>query len=190
MDSLLKHAIISSAVYPSPIKDQIIAAGGIVPYAQHGNHIVARAVAKTPFHHEMYFKVYPELPGIEEAVGTFTRALIGIGAPYTELIKLDDKPVLVSQGIQGSTLLDVMKNKPHLLKDLDERDLSGLIIVAMLINPEDGKPDNYIVEEHPMKRDKYRLIGVDNDHAFVPAIVKEKPDKGNLLRCCHRQLCK
>ena len=53
----------------------------------------------------------------------------------------------------------------------------------MLINPEDGKPDNYIVEEHPMKRNKYRLIGVDNDHAFVPAIVKEKPaDKGNLLR--------
>ena len=66
--------------------------------------------------------------------------------------------------------------------NLDERDLSGLIVVAMLINPEDGKPDNYIVEVHPTKVGQYRLVGVDNDHAFVPALVKEKPDKGNLLR--------
>lgn len=166
----------------SQIKDQIIAAGGFVPYAQHGNHVVAKASLDKPFYHELYFKVYPELPGLEEAVGSFTRRLLGFGAPYTELINLDSTPVLVSQGIQGPTLLDAMKNKLHLLADLDERDLSGLIIVAMLINPEDGKPDNYVIEEHPTNSGKYRLIGVDNDHAFVPAIVKEKPGKGGILR--------
>lgn len=173
----------ANRVLPDKVAGQIIAVGGsIIPYAQYGNHIVARAVIKNQLNHELYFKVNPELPGIEEAVGTFTRGLIGVGASYTELIRLGNQPVLVSQGIQGRTLLDVMKNNPELLKDLDERDLSGLIIVAMLINPEDGKPDNYIVEPHPTRPGKYRLICVDNDHAFVPAIVKEKPDKGGLLR--------
>jgi hypothetical protein len=59
-----------------------------------------------------------------------------------------------------------------------------MLIAAMLINPEDGKPDNYIVTPHPTKQHTYRIVGVDNDQAFVPAIVKEQPDKtwtGKLL---------
>ncbi len=166
-------------VLRTPIKDQVVENDGFKSYAQHGNHIVARAIGDQPFRQEIYFKIYPELPGVEESVGAFTRKLIGYGAPFTELIRLGDIPILLSQGIKGKPLIDIMRQNPTELKKLDERDLSGLIIAAMLINPEDGKPDNYLVEAHPTQQGTFRLVCVDNDHAFVPAVVKEKPDRGS-----------
>lgn len=126
--------------------------------------------------HHMYFKPYPELPGLEEAVGRLTRMILGFGAPFTELVKINGKPVMLSQGIQGRNLLDVLKNEPELLSKLDLESVSGLILIAMLTNPEDGKPDNYIVEPHPLIPGKYRLVCVDNDHAFVPAVGREIPE--------------
>lgn len=123
--------------------------------------------------HHIYFKEYPELPGLEEAVGRLTRMILGFGAPFTELVRINNKPVMLSQGIQGRNLLDVLKNEPELLKQLDLESVSGLILLAMLTNPEDGKPDNYIVEPH---LDKYRLVCVDNDHAFVPAVGRQTPE--------------
>jgi len=43
----------------------------------------------------------------------------------------------------------------------------------VLTNPEDGKPDNFIMSPHPNKNGTYRLICVDNDQMFVPAVVQE-----------------
>ncbi|MBA3814155.1 MAG: hypothetical protein H0X26_06665 [Alphaproteobacteria bacterium] len=164
---------------PDAIKDQIVnAQGEIVLISNIGNHSVAYAQKKSPLKiHGLYFKAYPALPGLEEAAGSFTRQLLGFGAPYTDLVKLGTFPFLISQEIPGETLLKTLKNNPKILEDLDEEDLSGMLIAAMLTNPEDGKPDNYIVTPHPTKPNKYRIVGIDNDQAFVPAIVKETPDK-------------
>jgi hypothetical protein len=67
-----------------------------------------------------------------------------------------------------------MSHAPDRLKNLDEQSLSDMILMAMLINPEDGKSDNYIVEPLPTNPEKYRLVCVDNDQAFVPAYVQIK----------------
>lgn len=152
-----------------------------------GNHDVACATYQTPFkQHQLYFKFLPDLPGIEEAVGRLTRKLLGFGAPYTDLIRLGEIPVMVSEGVQGPTLLSVLRESTaenrHILANLDLESVSGLLLVSMLINPEDGKPENYIVEPHPTKRDKYRIIGVDNDHAFVPSVAREDADNNALLK--------
>jgi hypothetical protein len=74
--------------------------------------------------------------------------------------------------------LSGLKNPENILS-LDSKSVGGMILAAMLVNPEDGKPANYVVEPFitPKGDKKHRLIGIDNDHAFVPAIVRETPEK-------------
>jgi hypothetical protein len=168
---------------PNTIKDQILDhENQWKPYTQEGNHLVCRATLTNKtmnMEQSLYFKVYPELPGIEEAVGLLTRKLLNYGAPHTELINIGGCPVLLSHshGDKNKTLDYMLRHHPNILKNLDEESLSGLILTAMLINPEDGKPTNYVLEPHPTNLKKYRIVGIDNDHAFVPAIVTEKPKK-------------
>jgi len=133
--------------------------------------------------HQLYFKLYPAWPEMEEAVGRLTRSIIGFGAPSTDLIKVNGLPVLVSQGIRGETLAEILRNpqKHDILNNLDFDSVSAMILMAMLANPEDGKPESYVVEPHPILRDKYRLVCIDNDQAFVSAFVREKPLEGGLF---------
>ena len=132
----------------------------------------------------IYFKAYPELPGFEIAVGEITRRLIGFGAPYAELSLYDDSmPVLLTQGIKGETLDEVLREDPERLQHLVLDDVHKMILVAILLNPEDGKPDNYIVEPHPHYKGKYRLTCIDNDHAFVPAIAREGDKWAIRVKC-------
>jgi len=68
--------------------------------------------------------------------------------------------VLASKEIKGNTLFYELLNKNNL--NLDLIHFSQLTIMSMIINPE---ADNYIVEENTR-----RIVGIDNDHAFVPAL--------------------
>src|SRR5262249_23239516 len=82
-------------------------------------------------------------------------------------------PYLISQGIEGENLLDLVKKDPSLTSlDWDEESLFHTIVMAMITFPEDGFPRNYIVQKHPEKQRKRRLICVDNDQSFVPGIAK------------------
>ena len=57
-----------------------------------------------------------------------------------------------------------------------------MILTAMLINPEDDKPDNYIVMPVTTREGlRYRLVCVDNDHAFVEPLTK-KTGQGRQLQ--------
>ena len=143
----------SSAVYnlriiPEDIRDQIFdGSGNFVRKNKYGKRVVAYAQKQGPLaKHGLFFKVFPGMPGIEEAVGCFTRQLLGFGAPHTDLMKYGETfIVLVSQAIDGESLQDVLMNSPHKIsEELIDEEVSGLIITAMLINPEDGKPDNCI----------------------------------------------
>lgn len=82
--------------------------------------------------------------GIEEAVGRFTRMLIGFGAPYSDLMRLGTALLLVSQEVVGESLLAALNRDANIAGKLEEKDIAALTVVAMLINPEDGKPDNCI----------------------------------------------
>ena len=59
-----------------------------------------------------------------------------------------------------------------------------MILTAMLINPEDDKPDNYIVM--PVSTPdglRYRLVCVDNDHAFVEPLLKGGQNRKLQVKC-------
>ncbi|MBX9702720.1 MAG: hypothetical protein K2Y08_07980 [Alphaproteobacteria bacterium] len=148
----------------------------------------------------LYFKFFPELPGVEAAVSLLTHSFIGFGTSKSELFKvsnrirvpiatssgeksptkykyadLENTPVLVSLGVEGRNLKHVFsqeRERTDLLRNMDRVSLYNETLMAMLINPEDGKSDNYVVEEliSTTRQRTYRLISVDNDHAFVPAV--------------------
>ena len=84
-------------------------------------------------------------------------------------LKTND-PVLLSQGVPGSTLQEVLvrdaAGRDAVLNNLDPRSVSEAIILAMLTMPEDGKPDNYICEH--LGDGTYGIVCIDNDHAFAP----------------------
>ncbi|MBS0186179.1 MAG: hypothetical protein JSS34_07590 [Proteobacteria bacterium] len=144
---------------------------------QPGRRVVGKITNRR---YTLYVKRYPELPGIEEAVGTLTRQLLGYGAPNTLLANINGVAYLFSEGISGDSLDDYLRGKTTTSWDeishcLDPEALSGMILLAMLTNPEDGKPDNYIVEACP--DGSYRIIGIDNDHAFVPSVITVQEGK-------------
>ena len=69
-------------------------------------------------------------------------------------------PVLLSQGILGDNLHDALSDpvKAKQLEKLDPLAFSELLLASMLVNFEDAKPDNFILERLP--NDTYRLVGM------------------------------
>jgi len=148
-------------------------AGQFIKQNEDGAHAVGKATWQG---YTLYFKLLPKLPGTEESVGRLTRQLIGFGAPHVELFRLNDLSILVSQEIKGLTLKKTLESHPERLnpKQLDPESLSSLFLMAMLTNPEDGRPDNYVVEQIQDHPPLYRIVGIDNDQAFAPAVAKEQ----------------
>jgi Ran GTPase-activating protein (RanGAP) involved in mRNA processing and transport len=167
----IQGATIGERTLPAEIEKQIFDLEGKVRRAnQYGRRDVARAERNT---HVLYFKHLPELPGYEYAMQVLHHSLIGYGTPYSDLIRIGDEAFLVSLGIEGENLVSVLKNTPDQLQSLDLKSFSEMVLMTMLINPEDGKADNYILESLPFKEGSYRLIGVDNDHALMPTIARQ-----------------
>ena len=92
-----------------------------------------------------YLKQYPEFPGYEFATTLFMR-LLGIQrSPYHDLLIIDSKyPVLLTQKINGQPVLCAWHD-PQAFSNLDPFHIGLLIISAILLNPEDGKEDNFIL---------------------------------------------
>jgi hypothetical protein len=159
------------------------------PGVADGNHKVIPILTHTnPLQNHLYFKFLTEfndhkvksvgaLPGMEEAISVFIRKMVPEGAPYSELFILFNKlgckwPVLVSQGVEGRTLRDVLEKDPSILHHLEPKRLSYLLLATMLINPEDGKRDNYILALLPGGH--YQIVCIDNERAFVPPVAADR----------------
>ena len=69
---------------------------------------------------------------------------------------------------------------------IDSANFTGLVISSLLSNPQDGKPDNYIVEflfAMDKSIERMKVISIDNDIAFANPIIQLKsPKYKNLLR--------
>ena len=140
---------------------------------------------------QVYAKFYPELPGIEEAVKRLAMQLSGSAiVPQSELFCFKeakkDYPVLLSQEVIGENL-QVVLNKAYKenqagslakLNKLDPIRWADLLLLSILIHPEDGKPDNYILTSTKNEKgeDQYAIVGIDNDHAFVETYNQEKDE--------------
>ncbi len=143
--------------------------------------------------HKIWFKIMPSISGFEHAVSTLILDTLGYGATFTDLMRIDHKPYLISLGIEGQNLQTVFDEQqkvnnadnPLCLKELDPVSTSALIILSMLINPEDGKADNYIVEELPLIEGKrsYRLSCIDNENSFVPAFALRGKEIQRQVKC-------
>ena len=141
-----------------------------------------RAVHHLTYQNQAFhFKAKPEWPGMEYAVGRLYDLIIGYGTPNTALwavLPHNDQqrayPLLVSKTILGDTLQAVLKQHPAGVPHLDAKCYSQMVLMALLTNPEDGKSDNYIVEKFTNSEGNTvnRLISIDNDHSFVPALAK------------------
>lgn len=131
----------------------------------------------------LHLKENPELPGREMMVHYLAKHLFGLITPPVSLWRFSKSanrlwqksevayPVLASRSVIGENLRDVLDSHPERLAQLDTQSVSEAIVLAMLINPEDGRADNYLLEPF-QQNDKtwYRLISIDNDHAFVPPV--------------------
>ena len=147
----------------------------------------------------LFFKQDPESPGIEYAVNRLLFLLIGHGTSFSTVAKFSyshstftktkQYAVLISQGIEGKNLQDLiydpadddhsLEMQHELEKSLDRNAFSELFLASLLINYEDGKPDNFIVETKKSSG-KNVIVCIDNDHAFLPPIAK-KMDKAEKL---------
>jgi hypothetical protein len=99
--------------------------------------------------------------------------IFGCGVALSEFIKIHNQPYLVSHGVNGWILQDMMKQHPDQLNQLDPISTSQAIVIAMLINPEDGKPDNYFIQPSLDGGPPFRIVAIDNDHSFGDTVAKQ-----------------
>jgi hypothetical protein len=148
--------------------------------AERGRHAVHAVLHDGVFVH---LKAYPEWPGMEYAVGRLSELIIGRGgAPHSRVWAAKSAseprarwcPIGVSETIHGPTLQDMLKTSQS-IPNLDRRSFSQQALMAMLVNPEDGKSDNFVLTTHTDENGRVlsRLVSIDNDHAFVPPVARK-----------------
>ena len=129
----------------------------------------------------VHFKTNPHAPGVEFMVNSLVDLIAGYGTPPTKLLKVyqhqQSLTYLASKIEEGMTLDFILQKHPELIAKIESRNFSSMFLLGLLINPQDGKADNYTVkfslgeDDHI---DKLYIIGIDNDIAFTDSIVRLK----------------
>ncbi|MBW8310335.1 MAG: hypothetical protein K0M45_12005 [Candidatus Paracaedibacteraceae bacterium] len=154
---------------------------------------IFQPVYKTGNHHigllkhdsgDIFLKWRPTFPGIEIAIQALTRRLFPEIVLPVSLVKINGEPYLISQARGGGalplnfdayqswTLNQILEQNPGI--KFDSESFSQIVIMAILLGPEDGKPSNYSVEPIPGKPGSWRLISIDGDQALAPDIAKSE----------------
>ncbi len=134
----------------------------------------------------LHLKENPELPGREIMVHYLAKQLFGSITPSVALWRFSKLegwwkktnvayPILASRSIEGNNLREVLDHFPHQLQYLEPESVSEAIILALLISPEDGRADNYILQRVMIdNKMQYRIVSIDNDHTFVQSLALDK----------------
>jgi len=138
--------------------------------------IMQVTVTSASFMKEVFIKKEPELSGMTYLIELLHHQILAHGTSLSELVRLDVPkqpllPLLVSEKVGGENFDDVLLHHPEDLVKLSHFHLSGLILMAMLTNPGDGKPANCIFS--PLSNGAFTLVSVDHDHALFPAYLEE-----------------
>ncbi len=120
-----------------------------------GNHKVRRIEHKGRV---FYIKADPEMPGMTYLMDELHQRMIGHGTCFSTVARLDIKikgeeesreleplALQISEAVSGDTLHTVLHHHPERLQHLDYQKFCELAFLAMLTNPEDGLPSNYMV---------------------------------------------
>lgn len=139
-----------------------------VSYAQYGKKL-------------FWVKKFPQCFGFEYAVSSLIRQVSPHITSYIELVRSENIPYLFSfTSKSGENLQDLFDKSENISKNPLELDLlepiqlGHLIIMTVITNQSDGKPDNLLVEDisTDWKNKLYRLVCIDNENALGPSRVR------------------
>jgi hypothetical protein len=122
----------------------------------------------------IHFKRDPHAPGVEFMVSSLGDLISQQGSAPTELIRVVDPngiPIIyqASLTVVGRDLQSIIKYTPEYIPKLNSFNFSSLVVLGILSDPQDGKPDNYMVEftlDDSGEVVDMHIIGIDNDVAF------------------------
>ena len=129
----------------------------------------------------VHYKRNPHAPGIEFMVSSLGKVLAGEGANPTELLKVigpDGIPYAyqASHTVQGKDLQSVLIHHPECMDKIRLDNFAAVVVLGMLTDPQDGKPDNYMVEfsqDDQGNITQIEILGIDNDIAFSDVIISQ-----------------
>ena len=129
----------------------------------------------------VHYKRNPHAPGIEFMVSSLSKVLAGEGATPTELLKVigsDGIPYAyqASHTVQGKDLQSVLIHHPECMNKIRLDNFAAVVVLGMLTDPQDGKPDNYMVEFSQDEQGditQIEILGIDNDIAFSDVIISQ-----------------
>lgn len=129
----------------------------------------------------IHFKEKPHAPGVEFMVSRLGKLLAGQGASPTALLKIIDEQgyphiYQASKTVVGKELKAVIEHHHDTMPQIKLANFSAMCILSILTDPQDGKPDNYMVEFAVDEKNvikELEIIGIDNDIAFVDAVIKK-----------------
>ncbi|WP_032113642.1 hypothetical protein [Candidatus Paracaedibacter symbiosus] len=127
---------------------------------------------------EVFFKgaedsKMPLCPTLESAMGAFQTFLTGQGMTPSTFLTLKNVgtfpqkiyPLQAAPKVNGKSFAAHYQKLRGDLSNLSSSSVSALFLTSLLTNPEDGKADNFFVDED------YNLVGIDNDMALAPSIL-------------------
>jgi hypothetical protein len=148
----------------------------------HGNHLVI------PINYhgsKLHCKVSPDFPGMEVAYRLLSQRIMGRGSPQVELWKWTYGqhiyPMLMSETIVGENLTPkLLGNFPLELFSYQQH-----VLMAMLVNPGDGNPGNFIAQKIQASdgATQLRLVSIDNDRLFAPPFEIGKLRTSTIVYC-------
>lgn len=125
----------------------------------------------------VHFKRGPDAPAHEFAVDALAGLVLGEGTVPSELLRLElgrrAVTLQASRSVAGVNLRHVLDRRPELLQEVAPRSYSAQFLLALLTNPNDAKPENFLVHRAPGRRGALLLTGVDSDLAFADPMVHE-----------------
>ena len=127
----------------------------------------------------VHYKRSPHAPGVEFMVSSLGKVLAGEGATPTELMKVigpDGIPYAyqASHTVQGKDLQSVLIHHPECMDKIRLDNFAAVVVLGILTDPQDGKPDNYMVEfsqDDQGNITQIDILGIDNDIAFSDVII-------------------
>ena len=129
----------------------------------------------------VHYKRNPHAPGVEFMVSSLGKVLAGEGATPTELMKVigpDGIPYAyqASHTVQGKDLQSVLLHHPECMDKIRADNFAAVVVLGILTDPQDGKPDNYMVEfsqDDQGNITQIDILGIDNDIAFSDVIISQ-----------------
>ena len=134
----------------------------------------------------VHYKRNPHAPGVEFMVSSLGKVLAGEGATPTELLKVigtDGIPYVyqASHTVQGKDLQSLLLNHPKYIDKIRADNFAAVVVLGILTDPQDGKPDNYMVEfsqDEQGKITQIDILGIDNDIAFSDVVFSQHKTDG------------